>query len=122
MIKDEIKDALNRQEVQRKKAEDLAKIVNKGLPLTWRVEEHCDETSYYLTVDRGFFGSLYYDFLFGCEFTIVPRLVNEGANKERVIGLIIYPKILGYNMAKKFIRRFEKKYHGQYALEIRLEK
>src|SRR3989344_3424310 len=129
MIEDKFKEVIIIKEIQKKKADDLTKIVKKALPFTWVLSQTYDEHSYnFCNLEVGvgeLAGGIMSAISFGTislsGFTIEPK--SDGAH---IIGIVIYPHdqiennfVSGYNMSKRFAKKFEKKYPGQYTIEIK---
>lgn len=124
MTDDYIKTKRKKENIQKQKAKELSQIVKKAMPIAWKITEQYDKKEYSLMItikDLMLVFLMDPDITFS-RFEIEPVLDDFGTLR----GVSVYPhdeeennKLSGYNMSKRFAKKFEEKYLGQYTVEIK---
>lgn len=127
MIDDKVIDKIEKKNFHEQKAKELSQIVKTAMPFLDKVmlgvTKNYDKNMYSVTVT-------YRTWTVACSgniglcvtgFEVEPILDKNGSLK----GISVYTSDLeekgtsSYNMAKKFVKRFEEKYPGRYKIEIK---
>jgi hypothetical protein len=120
MIDDKVEIKIANIESQKRKAKKLSDMLKKAVPLLWKANLKYNEEKHWLEIELR-------DFKY---FLLDPKGISSGFNVVpfyehdtlRKIFLCLEheeeKEFIDYYMAKKFARRVQERYSGQYSIEI----